>query len=359
MNFGIGAFGVSRHDGVCSPVYVVLEPSNQKSLGFLRWYFENKAFQKAAQSFGNGILAHRSAIGWDVLKSMQINIPSIEEQVGIAAFLNRECGKINALIEEQERLIGFLDEKRQTVISRAVTKGVNPDAPVKDSGISWLGDIPDHWTVSRLKHAGRTRGGAGFPLEFQGVQGEELPFYKVANLGMSEDGKIIGKSDHSISRENASELGAKIIPKHAVVYAKIGAALLLNKRRMTDVECCIDNNMTAFIANEKISSEWAYWWLSILDFGRLANPGAVPSFSEGDQKELPIFIPPRPEQDDITAFISSELMRTDTLKQECIRMMDLLKERRAALISAAVTGKIDVRGLASEDEIARVEQEAA
>ncbi len=152
MNYGIGSYGLSNLDGICSPVYIVLE--SRKELVLERYVlriFEEREFQSWAQSFGNGILAHRCAIGWDDLKNIKVALPSLSEQTQIARFLDHETARIDALIAEQERLIELLKEKRQAVISHAVTKGLDPTAPMKDSGLEWLGEVPEHWEVTRLK----------------------------------------------------------------------------------------------------------------------------------------------------------------------------------------------------------------
>jgi type I restriction enzyme S subunit len=286
-------------------------------------------------------------INQEKIRAFRLPMPSLIEQEAIAAFLDQETGKIDALVAEQERLIALLKEKRQAVISQAVTKGLNPNAPMKDSGIEWLGQVPAHWELGRLKQFGALQGGSGFPPELQGLEGEEFPFYKVGDLGASEDGMRMGGGSHSISRKTADELRAKIIPIGSILYAKIGAALLINRRRITTVECCIDNNLSGYIPNQAwLRSDWAFYWLSIIDFGKVVNPGAVPSFSEGDQSILPISVPPLREQDELIDYLAAETRKLDTLITEATQAITLLRERRAALISAAVTGKIDVRSLA-------------
>lgn len=231
---------------------------------------------------------------------------------------------------------------------------------------SWIGNVPLSWDVRRLKDVGRLFGGAGFPHEFQNVQGEELYFYKVGDLSLSENGKTLLASPHSISKETAKALRATVIPKDAIVYAKIGAALLLNRRRMTTADCCIDNNMTAYVttANE-VTPEWAFYWLSTIDFGEHVNPGAVPSFSEGYQSVLPIPVPPVDEQKAIARFLDFKTAQIDALisamggagsnpqNEKKRSMVALLHEYRSALITNAVTGKIDVRDFPIPDPVAK------
>ncbi|MDZ5646981.1 restriction endonuclease subunit S [Nitrospirillum sp. BR 11828] len=211
-------------------------------------------------------------------------------------------------------------------------------AEYKDSGIEWLGEVPAHWEIKRLKQVGRLVGGAGFPHEYQDKEGEDFPFYKVSDLGISLDGRNMGIPGNSVSRDISIILGAKIIPNGSIIYAKIGAALLLNRRRVTVIDCCIDNNMSAFVPHlEKISSSWAWYWLSIVDFGKFVNPGAVPSLSEGDQSILPFLVPDIQEQHAITAFLDRETAKIDALIAEQERLIALLAEKRQAVISHAVT----------------------
>ena len=220
-----------------------------------------------------------------------------------------------------------------------VTSGA---APSSGNGEYWYGEIPTHWKLGRLKDFGSLLAGAGFPHEFQGVLGETLPFYKVGDLAMSRDNQGMGKSSNTISYKTAVRLRAHIVPAGAIVYAKIGAALLLNRRRIATVPCVIDNNMTAYIPyKEKLTSKWAFYWTSILDFGMFANPGAVPSLSEGSQAQLPIAIPSITEQHAIADYLDRETARLDALVAAKERMLKLLTERRRSLIAAAVTGGID------------------
>ena len=212
----------------------------------------------------------------------------------------------------------------------------------KDSGVEWLGEIPKDWEVGRLKDHGAFVGGAGFPHDYQGSDNEVLPFYKVGDLSTSSDGRYMGQAPNTVSLEIAAELRAHVIPVDSIIYAKIGAALLLNRRRITTMPCCIDNNMSAYVPRRgALASEWAFHWTTIVDFAALANPGAVPSLSEGDQADIPIVIPPMSEQRAIAAFLDRETAKIDGLVARKERLIKLLQEKRAVLISRAVTRGLD------------------
>ncbi|MDF9433131.1 restriction endonuclease subunit S [Chromohalobacter israelensis] len=212
----------------------------------------------------------------------------------------------------------------------------------KDSGVEWLGEVPAHWESRRLKDGGRLVAGSAFPHENQEQKGLEFPFYKVGDLVLSSDGRTMGSPQHTISKREVLALRARIVPTGAVVWAKIGAALMLNRRRLVNVPCCIDNNMTAYIPDmERLSPLWAYYWTSQLDFTQFANPGAVPSLGEGYQKTLPLLLPPPQEQATIASFLDHETARIDCLVKEQQRLIELLKEKRQAVISHAVTKGLD------------------
>ena len=168
----------------------------------------------------------------DSIRASVLAFPPLPEQHAIAAFLDRETAKIDALVAKKERLIELLQEKRTALISRAVTKGLDLDVPMKDSGVDWLGEIPAHWDVKRLKHLGELQAGAGFPDNEQGNLTQEYPFFKVGDMGRTANGHGMIEWQHAVSSDTARKLRAFILPPSTIVFAKVGAALLLNRRRM-------------------------------------------------------------------------------------------------------------------------------
>ncbi|MGL5468524.1 MAG: restriction endonuclease subunit S, partial [Shewanella sp.] len=215
MNYSIGSYGMSDYDGVCSPVYIILQAkADIIHKRFALRVFENTHFQKHLAKFGNGILAHRSAIGWDDIKGQYIPIPPMDEQKKILNFLDHETAKIDALIEKQQQLISLLQEKRQAVISHAVTNGLNPDVPMKDSGVEWLGQVPEHWEIKQLKHFGVIVG--GFAFKSSDFTDEGYPVIKISNVSHL----AIDWSDRSYLPESfVAEHRDYIAPKGALVFA--------------------------------------------------------------------------------------------------------------------------------------------
>ena len=223
-----------------------------------------------------------------------------------------------------------------------MTGALKPYPAYRDSGLPWLGRVPKHWEVRRLKDHGTLISGTGFPHSHQGRDGEALPFYKVGDLASCDDNIHVDAAPNSISYETATHLHATVVPKGAIIYAKIGEALFLNRRRITKTPCCIDNNMTAFVPNNSsLTTKWAFYWTCILDFGSTYNPGAVPFIGERNQAMLPMLIPPLDEQFAIARYLDHVGARVDCYIGAKERLIALLKERKQAIIDRAVTRGLD------------------
>jgi type I restriction enzyme S subunit len=277
------------------------------------------------------------------LSAERIPLPPPAIQRAVCHFLDRETAKIDALIAKQEQLIATLREDRAATISDAVTKGLNPDVEMKEAEAPWIGEIPAHWGATKFSRLGKFTSGSGFPHEYQGQADNEIAFLKVNALGRANHSGYITTRDDTVSPGTARELGAKIFDANTVVFAKVGAALLLGRICLTASKSCIDNNMMAFAPNSSILPEYARYLLQQIPFDLLVNPGAVPSVNEGQLRGLPAARPPVAEQLAIVSHLAERCQKIDVLIDVSIEMIETLREYRSALITNAVTGKIDVR----------------
>lgn len=212
---------------------------------------------------------------------------------------------------------------------------------MKDSGIAWIGEIPEHWKCCQIKYFGDIVGGTGFPLEYQGNTEEIYPFYKVSDLELSSDGKFLTTPKNSISEEIAKLIHAKIVRKKSIVYAKIGAALLLNRRRIIIKDSIIDNNMSAFTPISDINLNWCFYLFTVIDFSIFIYPGTVPSFSEGAQSRIKIPVPLKDTQDKISAYLDTKCAEIDRSMELARQGIDTLKAYRMSVITEAVTKGLD------------------
>lgn len=296
-------------------------------------------------------------INQEILRSLKISVPKYKEQLFIASFLDRETLKIDALIAEQERLIELLQEKRQAVISHAVTKGLNPDAPMKDSGVEWLGEVPEHWIVTQLRHFIRSLPGFAFPSEGFVQDESKWKLLRGINVGVSSI-----RWDDTVYWDRQIDDGLDdyvLAPGDLVVgldRPMIKEGLRVARISQEDCPCMLLQRVAAVKGTDVLSTDYLFYLLSSQFFLAHFEPEttgvSVPHISTGQIDSFVVPIPPPAEQVDIVAFLSTELAAFQQLIEESLRSIELLKERRSALISAAVTGQIDVRGLANKEAAA-------
>ena len=280
------------------------------------------------------------------LGAINVPVPPIREQTQIAAFLERETAKIDELVAEQRRLMELLKEKRQAVISHAVTKGLNPDAPMKPSGIEWLGEVPAHWRVMPIRMiASVVRGAsprpAGDPRYFGG---SDVPWVTVGEI-TKDDGVYLRETEAFLTQEGA--LHSNLFPSGTLIYSNSGATLGVPK--ILQIDACANDGVVAFLAlSNDVQTEFLYHYLnSITDCIRdkVKQGSGQPNLNTDIVKDLRFALPSLDEQDSIVKRITELTDHFGSLSTEAQRAIDLLQERRTALISAAVTGQIDVRQL--------------
>lgn len=207
----------------------------------------------------------------------------------------------------------------------------------KDSGAEWLGAVPKHWVIAPIKAFGRLKGGAGFPHNEQGIQGQELEFFKVNSLAAADVKGLLQRGEHTISRDTAARLGAFVFPVQSIVFAKVGAALMLGRVRELAKPACIDNNMMGLIVSKGNDVKFVRYAMNLVRFDLIANPGAVPSLNESQIGNFVLTKPPLAEQTAIATFLDLETAKIDTLIAEQEKLIALLAEKRQATISHAIT----------------------
>ncbi|WP_027358256.1 restriction endonuclease subunit S [Desulforegula conservatrix] len=294
----------------------------------------------------------RDRISRSMLGNIEIISPTLSEQNFIANFLHSETAKIDNLIAEQQKLIELLKEKRQAVISHAVTKGLNPDAKMKDSGIEWLGDVPEHWSVKKSIYIlDKLQDGTHFSPASD-VCGDYL---YITAKNIKEWG--IDLSDVSyISKDDHDEIYKRCpVCKGDVLYIKDGATAGIATINTIDTPFSLLSSVAMLRPNpDCFDSRYLAYHLNSRSFKTfILNSlvgGAMPRFTIEIIKKFKFVTPSISEQQAIAAFLDKETSKLDTLISEAQKAITLLQERRTALISAAVTGKIDVRGFVPDSE---------
>jgi type I restriction enzyme S subunit len=287
----------------------------------------------------------RSRIPLSSMATRRICLPPLVEQLDIAVFLLEESNKIDALIEEQQRLIELLKEKCQAVISQAVTKGLDPSLPMKDSEVEWLGSVPEHWNVIALKRLIDPNTSISYGIVQPGdALDEGVPFVQTTNMTngvFSVEGLQKTTSEIASMYPRSQLTGGEVL---LGIRASIGAAHIVPD---TLIGANLSRGVARIVPNEMLTSSFlvAYFGSGVVrHYWELSKQGST--FNEVSietVRELLVCVPPLREQMDVVSHLSNTRAELDSLIQESEFGVGLLQERRSALISAAVTGKIDVR----------------
>jgi type I restriction enzyme S subunit len=346
-NFKTSRVGLVFKRGIMSPAYIRLRPlQGTYSRFFYYFYFDLYLRGVYNQIGGQGV---RSALNATDLLEIEICVPALEEQIQIANFLDHETAKIDTLIAKQAKLIELLKEKRQAVISHAVTKGLNPNVPMKDSSVEWLEGVPEHWTVIKLKHL-TTLFEQGWSPQCDSRTAEPHE-YGILKVGCVNGGKfralenkalpseleprlqyLIQKNDLLISRANTKEL--------------VGSAAVIDEDYPNLILC---DKLYRLRFTRAVSAEMVALYLSIgvvreqIELSATGASHSMQNIGQDTIKELFYLLPPIDEAHNILKDIAESNTKFDSLISKAGSAIQLMQERRTALISTAVTGKIDVR----------------
>ena len=324
-----GSVGVSPYKGIVSPAYLIFS-FNKKICApkFFKYFLRDKGvvdqFMIASMSVGT----IQRQVKWHLLKTIQLSIPSLIEQNTIANFLDTETARIDNLISKQEKLIELLEEQRKSIISHAVTKGLNPNAPMKDSGVEWLGEVPEHWTISRVKFNFKNLDSRRVPLT------SEERSYKKGNYPYYGASGIIDYIDNFIFDEDL------------VIFSEDGANLIYRSMPICFVatgKYWVNNHAHILKSFDELTTYWSYV-LESVDVNLYITGATQPKVTAENLGNIFIAFPPSfDERLSIHNYILEESSKIDILVLKQKSLIEKLKEYRASIISHAVTGKIDVR----------------
>jgi type I restriction enzyme S subunit len=339
-----GSSGVSSYDGSVSLISIVMTPRGIHP-PFTHHLLRSYPFQEEFYRYGKGIVADLWSTNVSEMRNILIPHAPITEQEKISAFLDHETAKIDALIEKQHRLIELLKEKRQAVISQAVTKGLNPNAPMKDSGVEWLGEVPAHWEIRAVSKLSEkiTNGYVGPTRDILVAEG--VPYIQATHI---KKGKVNFDGAYFVRTAWSNQHSKSILQNGDVLIVQTGAGTG-DIGLVTDAEAGFNCHALIIVQpNQNVVSGEFLSMLFQSQYGysvlySIRTGGMHPHLNCGEVQYVRLPVPPRVEQAEILAFISSKTKTFDALINSQNTAIELMQERRTALISAAVTGKIDVR----------------
>ncbi len=323
--------------GVCTSEILALNPINGYMQSYAMYSLLNEGFVLWLDSLTYG--AKMPRVSSDQVANTYMPMPLTFEQTAIASFLDCETLKIDALVDKNERLIELLQEKRSSLITHAVTKGLDSNVPMKDSGVEWLGEIPNHWDVKKWKYCCYITQGLVAPDDD-----------RYSNRIMIAPNHVESGTGRILFTETAYEQGAisakYLVNTGDIIYSKIRPSL--NKVCIANEECLCSADMYPIkIIERNLIANFVKYFILSEPFVRLmvdeSMRVAMPKVNRDKLSACPLIIPPTLEQIEIVNFLDRETAKLDALIAKVREAIERLKELRTALISAAVTGKIDVR----------------
>ncbi|SDJ82735.1 restriction endonuclease subunit S [Paenibacillus naphthalenovorans] len=340
-----GSFGkIVYSETPCFPIDTTYFIDQRHTKHDLKWlYYLLQTLELDVYSQDTGVPGLSREYAYNKICSL---VP-IEEQRLITLYLDQQTAKLDQLIEKKQRLIDLLQEKRQALITEAVTKGLNPNVALKDSGIEWLGQIPEHWNIVRLKFIAKVRSGVTKGRNLSDRETVELPYLRVANV---QDGYLdlsevttISVMPHEVERYSLRN--GDVLMNEGGDFDKLGRGTRWNG----EIDPCLHQNHVFAVRPKDINySDWINLYTSsepakryfIMKSKQTTN---LASISSSNIKELQLPFPDKKERDEIIKFVSVHTERLDRLVSLIEKQVDVIREYRQALITVAVTGQIDVR----------------
>lgn len=349
MNLVIGSVGQSKELGVTSSVYIIYYPKNQQvSAEYYHYLFRDKSWQRTLGRLGRGIMELRESIKVQDLKIEPVPIPPIETQRRIAAYLDKKTALIDVIIEKKKKQIELLREKRAAIINRAVTKGLDPNAKLVDSGIEWIGKIPEVWSTDKLAHLMARNDGGAWGDDDPQEQGVKV----LRSTDVNQDGSwnladvITRKLTDTEFKKARLYAGDLLITKSSGSAEHLGKAAIVTEN-IENGQYAFSNFMQRIRPRNSISPKYLFYVLNNrlvrmqINYWGLTTSGLV-NLNAKLISNFIIPIPKREDQEQIANYLDNVVQKSEAIAASVEKSITLLQEFKSALISHVVTGKIKV-----------------
>ena len=339
-----GSSGIAKTDGSVSLINIVLK-LNGIFPNYCNYLLKSNSFVEEFYRMGHGIVADLWTTRYDEMKNIKIAFPPKPEQIRIANFLDRKCEQIDKAIVQKQRLIELLKERRQIIIQNAVTRGLDPNVNLKDSGVAWIGKIPEHWEVKRLKHLGEFINGYAFDSEEfkeNGVKVMKISNIRTMDIDWTDDSYVDNDFYYKLPKFRINKGDLVFALTRPIISTGIKAAIV---EKQEDI---LLNQRNAVLKPIKEDlSKWFYYILITTHFTQefesvIDKTGQQPNISSYRIGELKVPVTDKEEQIKIVKFLDKETYKTNKAIEKNKLQIEKLKEYKSVLIDSAVTGKIKV-----------------
>ena len=334
MDLISGWVDVPKTEGLISPSYRTIKlRSDKTNLHFIKYYFQSLYKEKVLFYFGEGVhYEYRWGLGKETLKNFPIPIPPKEEQNQIVLYLDNKVHQIDELKIKIQQKIELLREQRTSVINEVVTKGLNPNVEMKESGVEWIGEIPSHWNIIRGKYILKILSGV-YPSEIiEDKDGEH--FVKVDDLNYVENSYYLSSSKLKIR-----DFGKNTLEGGIILFPKRGMTIFTNKVVITKSRCFIDPNLMGIKVFDSFNKIFLFYLLKNRGLGDICDSSTIPQINNKHIYPLKFVNPPINEQEQIVLYLDKKLKLIDESISKEEKRIKLLKEYKQSLISEVVTGK--------------------
>ncbi len=343
MRMWQGAVGVAPVDGLVSPAYVVVRPFPDVDCRYYSYLFRTAAYMNEVDAYSRGIVKDRNRLYWQDFKRMPSPVPPIEEQKKIARYLDAISSQVQLFIRNKQRLITLLKEQKQNIINQAVRRGTNPNAQLKPSGVEWIGDIPEHWGVRKIKFISkRVQSGATPSSGQKDLWDGDIIWVTPQDVSKSER---LFTSVRKLTDAGVASCSTAMVPPGSVI---ITSRAPVGNTSLAEVELCTNQGCKAVVPDEHlILSEYCFTLLKVMKpvFQRAANGTTFFEISTWAFENIKAPLPPTSEQLEILTHIQATTSDIDETITQALREIELMLEYQARLIADVVTGQLDVRSI--------------
>jgi type I restriction enzyme S subunit len=343
-----GSFGVSSYDGIVSPAYFVFDIDGVNG-DFFNSAIRSKAYVPFFTQASDGVRIGQWDLSQARMREISFSAPPLSEQTAIVRYLDHVDRRVRRLVRAKRKLVALLTEQKQAIIHRAVTRGLDPDVPLKDSGVEWLGEVPEHWEIWRIGHFAKVGNGStpsrGNPAYWNNGL---YPWLNSASINES----VIVKAGQFVSDSALKECHLPLVNPGSILVAITGEGKTRGKASVLEIEATINQHM-AYISPRSghVASDYLQMYLTAayteLRAISEASGSTRAALTCEDIKHFKVAVPPGDEQQRIVSFIGLEIAKADAALLRANRDIELLNEYRTRLIADVVTGKLDVREAAA------------
>lgn len=335
----LGGLGVSQYHGIVSPAYCVYKLTGNNNPRYLHYLYRTPLYLAEFARHSTGIVPSRWRMYTDDFGQVLTLLPPIEEQYAMVEYLDKATAKIDEAIVQQQKMIDLLNERKQIIIQKAVTKGLDPDVPVKDSGVEWIGDIPENWIIIPIKRIADLSSGSTPKSSNERFWDGNIKWITPADF--KTEFKYVSRSSRHITEEGLKSCSTKLIPKHSVVFSKRAP---VGQVSITTDNLCINQGCIGCIPNELIDTEFLFYLLSCYknEFESISGGTTFKEISMQSFASFKVPIPSIKVQREIVQRIISKTSPIISGIEFCQHMITHLQERKQIIINEVVTGKVKV-----------------